>query len=206
MIKNLMFDLGGVILDIEKNRAVAALETIGLADADHVLGTYGQQGEFLALERGEISVGQFFDAVRPRFSRPVTCAQIEEAFMKFLVGIPVARLREIEELHKHYGIYMLSNTNALMWDGFIVQEFMKDGHDLEYYFDGVVTSFTAHCYKPEAEIFLKAQRRFGIVPQQTLFLDDSQANCEGAARLGFRTAWVTTDKGFAQYLAEDGCR
>lgn len=204
MIKNVMFDLGGVIMDIERERAVVALEAIGLNDADKVLGNYGQQGEFLQLERGEISIGQFFDIVIPKFSKPVSCAAVEDAFMKFLVGIPVKRLREIEALREKYGIYMLSNTNALMWDGFIVQEFMKDGHDLEYYFDGVVTSFTAHCYKPEPEIFLKAQRRFGIMPEETLFLDDSQANCEAAAKLGFKTAWVQTDKGFAEYLKEYG--
>lgn len=190
MIKNLMFDLGGVIMEIERMNAVKALEALGMRDVDKMLGDYGQTGPFLQLEKGEISPEEFHREIHKLMPAGVTDDQIDEAFEKFLVGIPVERLRKLEELHKKYNIYLLSNTNKIMWDGFITKEFRKDGHDMSYYFDGTVASFEAKAYKPDAEIFRIAERRFGIKPEETIFFDDSKANCEAAAKLGFRTEWI----------------
>lgn len=190
MIKNLMFDLGGVIMEIERMNAVKALEALGMRDVDKMLGDYGQTGPFLQLEKGEISPEEFHREIHKLMPAGVTDDQIDEAFEKFLVGIPVERLRKLEELHKKYNIYLLSNTNKIMWDGFITKEFRKDGHDMSYYFDGTVASFEAKAYKPDAEIFRIAERRFGIKPEETIFFDDSKANCEAAAALGFRTEWI----------------
>ena len=190
MIKTLMFDLGGVIMEIERMNAVKALEALGMRDVDKMLGDYGQTGPFLQLEKGEISPEEFHREIHKLMPSGVTDDQIDEAFEKFLVGIPVERLRKLEELHKKYNIYQLSNTNKIMWDGFITKEFRKDGHDMSYYFDGTVASFEAKAYKPDAEIFRIAERRFGIKPEETIFFDDSKANCEAAAKLGFRTEWI----------------
>lgn len=185
-----MFDLGGVIMEIERMNAVKALEALGMRDVDKMLGDYGQTGPFLQLEKGEISPEEFHREIHKLMPAGVTDDQIDEAFEKFLVGIPVERLRKLEELHKDYNIYLLSNTNKIMWDGFIADEFRKDGHDMSYYFDGTVASFEAKAYKPDAEIFRIAERRFGIKPEETIFFDDSKANCEAAAKLGFRTEWI----------------
>lgn len=185
-----MFDLGGVIMEIERMNAVKALEALGMCDVDKMLGDYGQTGPFLQLEKGEISPEEFHREIHKLMPAGVTDDQIDEAFEKFLVGIPVERLRKLEELHKKYNIYLLSNTNKIMWDGFITKEFRKDGHDISYYFDGTVASFEAKAYKPDAEIFRIAERRFGIKPEETIFFDDSKANCEAAAKLGFRTEWI----------------
>lgn len=190
MIKNLMFDLGGVIMEIDRMQAVRALQALGMRDVDKMLGDYGQTGPFLQLEKGEISPEEFHQEIHKLMPAGVTDDQIDEAFEKFLVGIPVERLRKLEELHKDYNIYLLSNTNKIMWDGFIADEFRKDGHDMSYYFDGTVASFEARAYKPDAEIFRIAERRFGIKPEETIFFDDSKANCEAAAKLGFRTEWI----------------
>lgn len=200
MIKNLLFDLGGVILDIERSRCVEALRELGMPHPEEMLGDYGQKGPFLALERGDVTPAEFREELRGYITRPVTDGQIDEALNRFLVGIPVERLHALEELRKRgYGIYMLSNTNAIMWNGFIKREFMKDGHDMEYYFDGVIPSFEVRAYKPEEAIFRAACERLGIKPEETLFFDDSQANLDGAAKLGFRTALVTAEKGFMDY-------
>jgi HAD hydrolase, family IA, variant 3 len=196
----LLFDLGGVIMDIRRENAVAALEALGMKEANDFLGEYGQKGPFLALEKGELTPEEFRAQVRPMLRPGVTDAEIDAAFDRFLTGIPVHRLRALERLHRTRRIYMLSNTNAIMWRGKIAEEFRKDGHDMGYYFDGWVPSFEVHAYKPDAEIFRIARERFGLVPERTLFLDDSEANCRAAAALGFRTAHVRPGTEFMDYI------
>lgn len=196
----LLFDLGGVIMDIRRENAVAALEALGMKEANDFLGEYGQKGPFLALEKGELTPEEFRAQVRPMLRPGVTDAEIDAAFDRFLTGIPVHRLRALERLHRTRRIYMLSNTNAIMWRGKIAEEFRKDGHDMGYYFDGWVPSFKVHAYKPDAEIFRIARERFGLVPERTLFLDDSEANCRAAAALGFRTAHVRPGTEFMDYI------
>lgn len=202
-IKNLLFDLGGVIMDIKRENAVKALTELGMRDGDNLLGDYVQNGVFRSLEEGNISPQAFTDAVRnffPDNGKGVTDEQINGAFMKFLTGIPVHRLRALEELHKTYKIYMLSNTNIIMWEGEIKQDFTVDGHDIDYYFDGIVTSFEAHAVKPEREIFEFTIKKLDIEPRETLFLDDSEKNLEAAGKLGFQTLHVPTDSDFTQLL------
>ena len=199
----LLFDLGGVIMEIRRDDAVEALRALGMTEANDFLGEYGQKGPFLALEKGEISPEEFRRQVRPMLRPGVTDTEIDDAFNRFLTGIPLHRLRALERLHATHRIYMLSNTNAIMWHSRIAQEFRKDGHEMEYYFDGVVPSFEVHAYKPDAAIFRIAQERFGLDPAGTLFLDDSEANCRAAAALGFRTAHVRPGSEFTDYIPAD---
>lgn len=200
MIKALLFDLGGVIMDIRRERCVEAFRAIGMPDPEAFLGDFSQKGPFLKLEEGAISPAEFRDEIRKLIPVTVTDEQIDWALLRFLIGIPEERLRQLEQLHRHYPIYMLSNTNPIMWEQFIVREFDKDGHDLPYYFDGCVTSFDVKCCKPRPEIFLEAARRFNLEPAETLFLDDSASNCRAASELGFKTAHVTQDSGFIDLI------
>ncbi len=184
-------------MSIRRDNAVKALEQLGMRDANGFLGEYEQKGDFLALERGEITTAEFHDRLRAHIGRPdLTDTEIDKAFEQFLIGIPVKRLRELEELHKKYRICMLSNTNAIMWNGVILNEFKKAGHDINYYFDAVVTSFEVHAYKPEAAIFKAAERICGIKPDETLFFDDSQRNVDAARALGFNAVLVPPDAEF----------
>lgn len=84
------------------------------------------------------------------------------------------RLEALRRLRSRYGIYLLSNTNPVMWNTEIARQFRGEGREREDYFDGMVTSFEARVMKPEAAIFDYAAEKLGIVPAETLFLDDSQ--------------------------------
>lgn len=190
-------------MKIERQRAVDALRWIGLEDAGSMLGEYGQHGIFLELELGNVTPQQWRDELRRHIKGDVTDKELDLAFERFLVGIPVERLRELEELRRDYKIYMLSNTNKVMWDDVIDREFRKDGHDMSYYFDGVIPSFEEHCYKPDAEIFNRACSKFGIKPEDTVFFDDSMANVEAAKALGFGGVHVVDDRPFREYLSEE---
>lgn len=200
MIKNLLFDLGGVIMDIRRLNCVASFERLGMKDADSFLGEYSQKGPFLQLEEGAISEEQFRDAVRQFIDGEVSDEQIDSAFCDFLVGIPKYRLEQLRQLKKSYNIYMLSNTNSIMWRSRIAEDFRQEGLEREDYFDGIVTSFEAKSIKPDAKIFHTVVEKLGVKPEETLFLDDSQKNLDAAAELGFKTLLVTPGSEFFELL------
>ena len=191
MIKNLLFDLGGVIMDIRRENAVEALKQIGLAEADEMLGLYEQKGPFMLLEEGKLTPGQFREAIRSSIPHPVTDSDIDNAFLKFLIGIPLHRLHQLEQLaQRGFNIYLLSNTNPIMWQTKIREEFTKDGININHYFKGLITSFEAGMMKPDPEIFRYTAAKLGIDPAETLFLDDSQKNLDAASSVGYHTALV----------------
>ncbi|MCM1092511.1 MAG: HAD family phosphatase [Lachnospiraceae bacterium] len=200
MIKNLLFDLGGVIMDIRRENCEEAFRALGMADIGDFLGDYGQTGPFAALEEGAIGESEFRDEVRRHIPHAVTDAEIDSAFNAFLVGIPVKRLEKLRELREKYGIYLLSNTNPIMWDSKIAEEFRKEGKEREDYFDGMVTSFEAKCYKPDRRIFDYVVEHLGIKPEETLFFDDSQANVDAASALGFNACHVAPGTEFYELI------
>lgn len=202
MIKNILFDLGGVIMDIRRDNCVEAFKKLGMADPGQFLGDYAQKGPFQGVEDGSVSASQFRDEIRKLIPARLSDEEIDDAFSQFLIGIPTHRLGELERLHESYRLLMLSNTNPIMWNGMIRSEFEKDGHRREDYFDGMVTSFEAHCAKPSPEIFRVLESRYGIVPEETLFFDDSETNVKAAEKLGFKGAVVRPGTEFTDYLPE----
>ena len=198
---NLLFDLGGVIMDIDRMRCVRAFESLGMADANDFLGEYCQKGPFLMLESGEVTPEQFRTEVRRHIARPVSDEQIDEAFCQFLIGIPEERLNGLRELRRRgHRVLMLSNTNAIMWQRFILPEFTKQGLDLSAYFDGVVTSFEAKVCKPDARIYQLVLTRFGISAEETAFFDDGAVNVEAACKLGFHAEQISAERPFVSTL------
>lgn len=204
MIKNLLFDLGGVIMNLDRNRCVEAFKAIGLAEADDMLGIAAQKGPFGQLEEGMISPDQFRHEMRSRIGKPVSDAEIDYTLNRFLIGIPVHRLQQLRALREHYGVYMLSNTNPIMWNSFIAEQFRLEGLEITDYFDGIITSFEAKCMKPSPRIFDYAAETLKINPTETLFLDDAEINCRAAESLGWHAALVAPGSEFTDILHERG--
>lgn len=203
MIKNLLFDLGGVIMDLDRERCVRAFKDLGMKDPDSFLGLYGQQGDFLALEAGEIDADEFHRRVRPLFGdRQVSDAEIDEAFCEFLVGIPVERLRALRELRRDSRVLLLSNTNPIMMHSKIAECFRIEGLEMADYFDGIFTSYEARCCKPGKAIFDYAAHRGNMLPAETLFFDDSQSNVDAARSFGFHAVLVRPGDEFADLLRD----
>ncbi len=201
-IRNLLFDLGGVIMNIKRERCVEALTRLGVTDADHMLGLYVQSGDFMHLEDGSITADEFRNSLRRSIKdgRMVSDQEIDNALNAFLTGIPVNRLKALEKLRKNYKIYLLSNTNPIMYYSEIARQFEQDGKEINDYFDGQVVSFIARSNKPERKIFEYAIEHLGINPCETLFLDDSQRNLDAAAEMGFATALVPPGGEFEDIL------
>lgn len=202
MIKNLLFDLGGVIMDIRRENCVAAYERLGMTQADDLLGEYSQKGPFKKIENGEFTPAQFRAEMRRYLRDGVTDSEIDQAFLAFLTGIPGERLRRLEQLKQRYKLYLLSNTNPIMWESKIADEFRKDGHEREFYFEGMVTSFEAGVMKPDEAIFHRCVEQFGIRPEETLFFDDSETNVRAAGRMGFHGCLVRPGEEFFDLLDE----
>ncbi|MBP5689059.1 MAG: HAD family phosphatase [Muribaculaceae bacterium] len=189
-IKNLLFDQGGVIVDIRRDYCLDELRQLGMDHPELLIGLYKQEGPFFALENGDITVAQFHEALRPLVPPEVTDEQMDNAFSSFIVGIPLHRLQSLRELRKRYKTYILSNTNPIMFEGVIARNFAQEGLDVNAYFDGVTVSYKARSNKPDRAIFDYAIATMGIKPEETLFFDDGQENLDAAAKLGFKTALV----------------
>lgn len=192
------------MIDINRDAAAGALEELGIVEAQRILGDYEQKGIFLLLEEGRISDAEMYDSLKPLCHPDTTCTDIKVAFEKFLVGLPVERLRTIEAIReKGYRTYVLSNTNPIFYNDWIAKAFRQDGKTINDYFDGIVVSFQEFMCKPNPDIFRNLLDRYGLDPEETLFLDDSAANCEAANSVGIHTVTITPsgDTSFASATA-----
>lgn len=193
-IKNIIFDLGGVVIDLDRLQAVNALRQLGITEADALLGEYEQKGPFFRLETGEISSSEFFDTLLPKCHPGTTNTDIRDAFEKFLVGIPVERLRTLRSLRgKGFRLYVLSNTNPVMYNHWIENAFRQEGLTVNDYFDGIVASFQERTCKPDPQIFRNLTERYRLDVSETLLLDDSEANCASARSIGLNAIQVKRD-------------
>lgn len=194
MIKNIIFDLGGVVIDLERRKAIDALDRLGLKDASSLLGEYAQKGPFLMLETGEISSSELYDIILPHCSKGTTCTDIRDAFEEFLREIPLERLRMLEDLRKKgYKLFVLSNTNPIMFNHWIDNAFRNDGKSMNDYFDGIVVSYQERTCKPDPQIFERVVERYGLNPSETLMLDDSEANVKAAESIGLKAVRILPD-------------
>lgn len=194
-IQNIVFDLGGVVIDLDRDRAVEALTKLGLREADEMLGLYRQEEPFLGLETGRVTAGQFFDLLREKCAG-ATDEMLTEAFNQFLIRIPIERLEMLRHLRMTgYRIFVLSNTNPVMYNSWIANSFRAEGGTINDYFDGIIASFQELTCKPDPKIFEIVLRRYGLNPTQTLMLDDSEANCRSAASVGMHALQVLPQEG-----------
>ena len=194
MIRNIIFDLGGVIIDIKRDSAVEALTELGVTESDKLLGKYEQKGVFLLLEEGQISDAELYDTLMPLCNHGTSCTDIKNAFERFLIGIPVERLKIIDKLRDAgYKTYVLSNTNPVFYNHWIANAFRQDGKSINDYFDGIVTSFEEQVCKPNPIIMQRLLRRYALNPAECLFLDDSAANCEMGESQGVKSIVITPE-------------
>ncbi|NDW13501.1 HAD family phosphatase [Bacteroides sp. 214] len=187
MIKNLIFDFGGVIGDISRTSAVKAFEKVGVANADDLLDQYHQNGIFLEVEDGSISAEEFRAKLSALTGKEITMEEAKEAWMGFFTYVPVYRLEYLEKLRKQgYNLYILSNTNPFIMSWARSEDFSELGKPLDAYFDKLYLSYQLDVVKPHKEIF-DILINDGINPAESVFIDDGTANVEMGKQLGFFT-------------------
>lgn len=207
MIKNLIIDLGGVMINLDRDRCARKFESLGLHGADHMLGLYRQEEPFLSVETGRISTATFYDEIRSLIGNNITDKEIENAFDEFLIDLPVERLAALRKAREAgFRTYMLSNTNGIMYDGWIKNAFQAEGLRVGDYFDGIVTSFAEGTCKPDPQIFRTVLDRYNLDPAETIMLDDSEANCKAAESLGMQSMRIIDDLDIIAALRKLGIR
>ncbi len=139
------------------------------------------------LETGECTVSELCDTLMPACRMGTTATDICNAFEEFLVDLPVERLEAIRSLRDAgFKAFVLSNTNPIMYNHWIENAFRKEGLTVNDYFDGIVVSFQERTCKPDPQIFRNLVSRYHLAVEETVLLDDSEANCESARSIGLQ--------------------
>jgi len=189
-VNTLIFDLGGVIYNIDINLGISNFKKLGFKEADQFVGTYAHHDFFVRWETGKISIAEFRDEIRKRSNQKITDEEIDYAWGAVLKDIPKERIDLLLQLRKKYRLFLLSNTNPYHTEICTKNELAKYGLSLNALFDRCFLSYQMGIAKPNPEIFLKLLQCSGIKAEECLFLDDGQKNIDTAAQLGFHTYLV----------------
>ena len=200
----LLFDFGGVLVDLDKARCIDSFARLGF-DIRPYLGTYRQQGPFSLLERGEIDVPQFCSELRRLGCRPgTTDSEIVRAWEDYLTEVPTERLDMLLKIRQHYPVSCLSNTNCIHW-GQAERDFLNyRGRQVGDFFDHVFLSYECHLEKPAPELYAHVVRTLGVPAAEVLFFDDSEVNCEAARACGLQALLAPAGSQWFKYFDENG--
>jgi putative hydrolase of the HAD superfamily len=202
-IRALIFDLGGVVINIDPPRAVAALQQLAAPLVSVTDVFLEHHAVFLDYEKGLIDDHAFREGIRDLTRRPdLSDAAIDEAWCSMLFEIPAERLQLLKRLKAQYRTFVLSNTNQIHVDAFnrIVAS-VSGQSSLDPYFEKVYFSHDLKMRKPEAQIYQHVLREQGLTPSETLFLDDREDNLAAARAEGIRTQLVTPASGILELFA-----
>ena len=194
-IKNLIFDLGVVIINIDTDRTVEAMKSLGFNDFQESYTLFKQIDLFDKLEKGIIKSDDFRNEMRKHILNEVNDKQFDKAWSAMLLDFPNERIEIIKRLAKNYNVYLLSNTNEIHYNQYIKDFKDQYGFDFNSLFQKVYYSFQLGMRKPDTEIFEFVLDDSRLNPFETVFIDDLVKNIETAARLGINTIWIDETKG-----------
>ena len=188
VIKNIVFDLGGVIMTLDPAEALRRFKALGLSDAERYLDAYTQSGIFGNLEEVKITSEDFRSKLSSLTGHELTFDECKHAWLGYRKDVPQRNLDLLKELRaKGYRLILLSNTNPFMMDWALSSEFDGKGSSLNDYFDALYLSYRLGIMKPAPDFFRQVLDNENILPEETLFVDDGPRNVEAAGKLGFIT-------------------
>lgn len=187
-IKNIIFDLGGVLLNIDFTLTSNAFKDLGVTHFDEMFTQHFSNPLFELLETGKIDEATFYDAFRKEAGLPLTDEQIRTAWNALLLDFPAERIEWLENIAQQYRIFLFSNTNQIHYDCFI-QNFQDsfNGKHFNDFFEKAYYSQFLGLRKPYPVSFQAIIEEQQILPSETLFIDDTLKNIEAASLLGFQT-------------------
>ncbi len=184
-IKNLLFDLGGVLLNIDYNKTADAFKKLGAQQFEELYSQSGANHLFEELETGKISDNDFYTAIQQYCYPSTTKEQLETAWNAILLNFRITSIEYLSGLKEKYNIYLLSNTNSIHLKAFgKIFEAEIGNACLDDYFIKAYYSHKIHLRKPYPSTYQFVLDDAGIKAEQTLFIDDSIVNIEGAKEAG----------------------
>jgi putative hydrolase of the HAD superfamily len=188
-INNVIFDLGGVILNISPEKTVEEMKKLGISNFDRLYSQLKQNETFDLLEKGMLSEDQFVAEILQYVDKHIEKEQIIEAWNALLLDFPEERISLLDELNKsnRFRTFLLSNTNGIHKKTYNDDLYVRFSKRLEDLFEKAFFSHEIAMRKPDPEIFQYVLRREKLDPSETLFIDDSEVNIAAADRLGLET-------------------
>jgi len=190
-IKNIIFDLGKVLLNLDFNASIVAFQKLGLKT--DVLDNKQAYSDpvFYELEVGKVTPKEFCSRVRNVLNNPnATDLQIEDAWFAMILDIPASRVKVVQELSKTYNVYLFSNTNQIHIERLHRAFKAEHGIDFPSLFVKDYYSHEIHERKPDLSSYQKVIELAGINPEESIFIDDLEKNIIGAQQSGLKTFWL----------------
>lgn len=200
-IKNIIFDLGGVVINLDFNATLTAFEQLGIKDFKNIYSQLSQSSLFDHFDKGTISEDDFFNGIKKQFQLKNSRQELEKAWNAMLLDFPKQRIEALKKYKENYRIFLLSNTNETH-----IREFHKTLHqnlgvrDLEGFFEKVYYSCRTGMRKPDKEIFDLVLVENRLDPKETVFIDDTIHHVEGAKRAGINAVLLEKGEEFEQVL------
>ena len=196
MIKTLIFDLGGVLVSLNRERCLENFsKNLGFDNFGDYLNAYAQKGFFAKFENGDIDSAEFREEIKNRCKKEnVQDEEIDEAFYTFLTQVDPYKVKLLMELKKKYHLLLLSNVNPIGWSKCCELFYDANEIDIEDVFEKLYLSFRVKASKPGKEIYEHLINDSGINPAEALFIDDSKANIEMGAQMGLQTMYYDVTK------------
>lgn len=189
--KNILFDLGGVFLDINYQLTEKAFIDLGITDFDQRFNQQFSNTLFEDLETGKITPELFYNRFREETGTAITDTSIETAWNALLLDFPSERLEWLEEIGKKYPVYLYSNTNLIHYQCFMKMfEEKFEGKKFNEYFRTAYYSHELGLRKPYPASYSKIMELEKLHPAETLFIDDTLKNIKGAEEAGLQTRWL----------------
>ena len=201
VIKNFLFDLGGVILNIDVQKTINAFRNIGIDHVEQLYNGLKQHHIFDRLETGAIDEEAFRDYLRKEAGSTLPDEKIDEAWNAMIRDIPEERIKLLKRLKHGYDLYLLSNTNEIhrrYYDRLVKRKFNNGG--LGSYFNHDFYSHQIGFRKPDSAAFRYVIEQTGIQPAETLFVDDNKDNIAAAENLGFGVLHLTSECSLVEEL------
>ena len=190
-VKHIIFDLGGVLLNIDYKLTEHAFIKAGITNFPELYGQLQQTSLFDKFETGEITREEFIKDLQQIATTPLSEEQIINAWNAMLLDFPVRRLQILQQLRLYYDLFLLSNTNEVHEDAF--NEILMRSHgipNIGVFFDKVYLSHRVGMRKPTKDIFQRILDENSLKPEETLFIDDSPQHIATAKELGIQTIFL----------------
>lgn len=204
-IKNIVFDLGRVLLNIAPENTIDRFKELGFNEVEKKHTFLKQSGVFEKLEKGQISPSAFAGEIRNLLAQKCSDQQIVEAWKAMILEIPEKNIRLLRKLKPAYRLFLLSNTNQIHIEKVNSDLQSEYGIDtLDELFEKAYYSHDLAMSKPDPEIYRKVLALANLKPAETLFIDDRQENTRAAQKLGIQSHLLLPDEVLEQVLRQHG--